>query len=110
MSLTVALLILVVLALPLAIAIARSNQLFVLRARAGKLELVRGRLPKALFRELDDIAARQKLDGIDVLAVVEGGVLRLVVRGSIADAPAQQLRNVLGRFQLSQIRTGNLRA
>jgi len=110
MSLAAGLLLLLALALPLAFAIARSNELFVLRARAGKLELRRGRLPQALFSELGDVAERQKLDGIELRAVVEGGAPRLRVRGSIGEAHEQQLRNVLGRFQLSQIRTGRLRA
>lgn len=110
MSLAVGLLLVVVLGLPLAWAIARSNELFVVRARAGRLELVRGRLPQALFRELSDVAERQRLDGVEVRAVVEGGVPRLMVRGPIGEAALQQARNVLGRFQLSQIRTGKLRA
>ncbi|HVJ21315.1 MAG TPA: DUF3634 family protein [Polyangiaceae bacterium] len=110
MSLTVGLVIMLLLALPLAWAIARSNELFVLRARKGKLDLVRGRLPQALFRELADVAERQRLDDLEVRAVVEGGVPRLLVRGQISEAAEQQLRNVLGRFKLTQIRTGKLRA
>ena len=110
MSLTAGLLLLLVLALPLAFAIMRSNELFVLRAQSGKLELARGRLPQALFSELADVAARQRLDGLELRAVVEGGVPRLVVRGSISEAAEQQLRNVLGRFRLTQIRSGRLRA
>jgi hypothetical protein len=104
------LLLLLLLALPLVIAIARSNQLFVLRARAGKLELTRGRLPQALFSELADVAERQRLDGIEIRVVVEDKKPRLLVSGTIGEAPLQQLRNVLGRFQTSQIRTGKLRA
>jgi hypothetical protein len=90
--------------------VARANELFALRARAGKFELVRGRLPQALFSELSDVAERQKLDAVEVRAVVESGAPRLVVRGAISEAAEQQLRNVLGRFQLRQIRSGKLRA
>ena len=108
MSLARVLLLLLVLGLVLFF-LARSNELFALRARGGKCELLRGRLPQALFSELCDVAERQKLDAVELRAVVESGAPRLLVRGDISEAAEQQLRNVLGRFQLSQIRSGQLR-
>jgi len=104
------LLLLLAVALVIAFFLSRANELFALRARGGRLELLRGRLPQALFSELDDVARRQNLDAVQVRAVVEGGAPRLVVKGTIGEAAEQQLRNVLGRFQLSQIRSGKLRA
>jgi hypothetical protein len=103
------LLVAVLLLVPLAYAIWRSTELFATRARAGNLELVRGRLPPALFSELRDIAQRERLDGVQVRAVLEGGAPRLVVSGPVSAGTEQALRNVLGRFRLSQIRTGTLR-
>lgn len=105
-----ALLLFGLLVLPIVIGIARGTTLFVLRARAGKLELVRGRLPQALFDDLDDVARRERLHGVEVRAVVEGGEPRLTIKGSVSPGVEQSLRNVLGRFRLMQIRTGNLRA
>jgi hypothetical protein len=106
---SLALVVLLMLCIPLALAIVRSTELFVLRARQGRLELVRGRLPPSLFSELADVAKREKLDAIEVRAVVESGTARLVVRGAIDEGVAQQLRNVVGRFPLSQIRRGRRR-
>ena len=77
-----------------------------LRAKAGQLELVRGRLPPSLLRELRDVAEREKLDDVRISAVSEGGAARLRVAGPVSEGVQQSLRNVLGRFTLSQIRTG----
>lgn len=102
--------VLVLLLLPIIIGIARATTLFVLRAQNGKLTLVRGRLPQALFDDLEDVARRERLDGVEVRAIVEGGEPRLQVKGSVSPGAEQSLRNVLGRFRLTQIRTGKLRA
>jgi len=88
----------------------RANELFVLRARGGKFELVRGRLPHAMLSDLDDIASRAKLDGVEVRAFVEGGTPRVQSSGQGAAAVEQSLRNVVGRFHLTQIRAGKRRA
>jgi hypothetical protein len=109
MSLVVALILLAVLAAPLVFSILRSTELFVVRASAGKFELVRGRMPPALKSELDDIARRNELDGAEVRAIVEGGAPRLLFKGSISAGAEQQLRNVVGRFRLVQLRGGSLR-
>ena len=88
----------------------RANELFALSARAGKFELVRGRLSPALFAELADIAARERLDGAEIRVLSESGSPRLSWRGEPNPAVEQALRNVLGRYPVSQIRTGRLRA
>ena len=88
----------------------RANELFVLRARAGKFELVRGRLPLAMLSDLDDIASRAKLDAVEVRAFMEGGTPRVQVRGPGVEAVEQSVRNVVGRFHLTQIRSGTRRA
>ncbi len=88
----------------------RANELFLLRARGGSFEVVRGRLPHAMLSDLDDVASRAKLDGVEVRAFVEGGTPRVQVHGPGADAVEQSLRNVVGRFHLTQIRSGTRRA
>jgi hypothetical protein len=88
----------------------RANELFVLRAREGKFELVRGRLPHAMLHDLDDVATRAKLAEVEVRAFVEGGAPRVQVRGPGAEAVEQSVRNVVGRFHLTQIRSGKRRA
>ncbi|MEO6603296.1 MAG: DUF3634 family protein [Polyangiaceae bacterium] len=91
-------------------ALRRANELFALSARAGKLELLRGRLPPALFSELADIALRERLDNIEIRVLSESGSPRLMLRGEPNPAIEQSLRNVLGRYPVSQIRAGRLRA
>jgi hypothetical protein len=88
----------------------RANELFLLRARGGRFELVRGRLPHAMLSDLDDVASRARLDAVEVRAFVEGGMPRVQVSGPGADGVEQSLRNVVGRFQLTQIRSGTRRA
>ena len=91
-------------------ALRRANELFALSARAGKLELIRGRLSPALFSEFADIATRDRLDGVEIRVLSESGSPRLLLRGEPNPAAEQALRNVLGRYPVSQIRTGRLRA
>ncbi|HKO52751.1 MAG TPA: DUF3634 family protein [Polyangiaceae bacterium] len=88
----------------------RANELFALTARAGKLELVRGRLSPALFSEFADIAERDRLDDTEIRVLSESGAPRLLLRGAPKPATEQALRNVLGRYPVSQIRAGRLRA
>jgi len=91
-------------------ALRRANELFALRARAGKLQLLRGRLSPALFSELAAIAARERLDDSEIRVLSEAGSPRLLLRGEPKPALEQALRNVLGRYPVSQIRAGRLRA
>jgi len=91
-------------------ALRRANELFALTARAGKLELLRGRLSPALLSEFADIAARERLDNAEIRVLSESGLPRLVLLGAQAPALEQAFRNVLGRYPVSQIRAGRLRA
>lgn len=91
-------------------ALRRANELFALSAHAGKLEVIRGRLTPALFAEFADIARREKLDGVEIRVVSESGSPRLLLRGGPNPNLEQALRNVLGRYPVSQIRAGRLRA
>ena len=85
------------------------NELFRLSAQRGDISLERGRLPPALFDELADIARRERLHEVVIRAVVEGGKPRLILEGDGKGAE-QPLRNVLGRFNLQQIRSGRRRS
>ena len=91
-------------------ALRRANELFALSARAGKLELVRGRLPPALLGEFADIAQRERLDNAEIRVLSESGLPRLVLRGPANPALEQALRNVLGRYPVARIRAGQVRA
>ena len=93
--------------LTLRLALGRANELFTLQARQGKLRVLRGRLPPALFSQLAEIAARENLDAVGIRVVSESGLPRLLVSGSARHAE-QALRNVLGRYNVAQIRAGRL--
>jgi hypothetical protein len=104
MSLLVGLALLLVAALPLIIAIRRSNELFRLRVRNGAVRLQRGRLPGALFDDIEDIFSKTKVNA-DIRVVSENLRPRVILSG-IDDSLAQRVRNVVGRFALAEIRAG----
>lgn len=91
-------------------ALRRANELFALVARGGKLSVLRGRLPQALFADLADIAERERVDAVELRVVSESGAPRLLLRGTPHPALEQAARNVLGRYNVRQIRAGRLRA
>lgn len=95
---------LVVLSIPFALALRRSNELFRARVRAGKLELVRGRIPQGLFDDLEDVFAGSTVDA-DLRVVKEHGRARVELTGA-GEATTQRVRNVVGRFQVAEIRAG----
>ncbi len=91
----------------LLLAARRWNELFRLRLRGGRLELVRGRLPPALFTELREVLARAGARDAVVRAVVASGAARVLASG-LGEDDVQRLRNVVGRFPLAQLRAGRL--
>ena len=91
-------------------ALRRANELFALSARAGKLELRRGRISPALLAEFADIAQRERLGECEIRVLSESGVPRLETRGAANPGAEQALRNVLGRYSVSQLRRGRMRA
>lgn len=91
-------------------ALRRANELFALTARSGRLVVVRGRIPPALFSDLCEIAERERLDQVELRVVSEAGMPRLFVRGTPHPGFEQAARNVLGRHNVRQIRAGRLRA
>lgn len=104
MTLLVGLGILLLLAIPFAISLRRSNELFRARVRGGEMELLRGRIPQAMFDDLNDVFAGTSAEG-ELTVVVEGGRPRTRLRG-FGEATAQRVRNVVGRFRVAEIRAG----
>lgn len=86
--------------------IARQRELFRIRVRHGRIEHRSGRVPPALFNDIRDVAAHPAIRSAELVALPDQGRARLVVTGDVSDAQAQRLRNVVGRFQLAQIRAG----
>lgn len=99
------------LALPLVWSLYRSNELFRVEISRGRVRLVSGRLPPRLLGDLADVAARARIAHARLRVVKEQGRPRLVVAaGSVAEGTLQQLRNVVGQWEVQKIRAGSRRA
>jgi hypothetical protein len=103
------LLLLVALAIPFGIAISRSTELFVIKVREGKVEVVRGRLPPRLFEDIEDVLKRPPVEHGQLRVVAEQTRPKVRVTGTISEVQAQRIRNVVGRFDIAQIRSGRRR-
>jgi hypothetical protein len=90
--------------------IRRGTELFALTITRGAPRLLRGRCPSRLVDEIGDVARLEKLDGVTVRVSSSGGQPRVLADGPVSEGQLQQLRNVVGRFQVAQIRQGNKRA
>ena len=83
----------------------RASELFCLSARAGRVLIVRGRVPPALLGSIRDI-----VDGAPVVAratirAVRGNHgARLLCGGAIDEGRAQRLRNVFGVYPMRSSR------
>ncbi|MEZ4221427.1 MAG: DUF3634 family protein [Polyangiaceae bacterium] len=107
MGLLYGLLILALLAIPFAWSLYRSNELFYLQVRRGRTQVLRGKLPQSLANELADVMRRAKVRRANVRVVQEDRAPAIkVVDGELSDGTLQQMRNVLGRYDLAQIKAG----
>ena len=88
----------------------RANQLFEGRFEQGVFRLKRGRCPAALAHEIGEVARLEGLDGVTLSVRSVGGRPGLTASSKITDGQLQQLRNVVGRFEVAQIRRGGRRA
>jgi hypothetical protein len=67
--------------------------------------LVRGRLPPQLLGDVRDLLASAHVTRAEIRLIVEEGRPRVLAHG-LDEASAQQLRNVVGTYTVSQIRAG----
>lgn len=88
----------------------RANELFRGRFDHGIFRLQRGRCPAALVRSLEDVARLERLHGVTLSVRSTDGYPRVTATGNLDDGQLQQLRNVVGRFEVAQIRRGGKRA
>ncbi len=110
MYLLVGMLFLAVLAVPLVIAIRHSTELFQIKVEKGKASLVRGRLPQRLFNDIKDIVHRPAVARATIRCVAESGEPHVMPDDGLDEGRLQRLRNVVGRFEIVQIRNGNVRS
>lgn len=101
---------LVALLLALLGVLSRANELFAGRFERGGFRLERGRCPAALLHAIADVARLERLDGVTLSVRSSSGAPRVTASGNIDDGQLQQLRNVVGRFEVAQIRRGGRRA
>ncbi len=70
----------------------------------GKAHATRGRLPARVMNEIRDVAERMKIRSGKVTIRRESGTARVDLTGVDDPRAAQQLRNVIGRFRLAELR------
>jgi hypothetical protein len=70
----------------------------------GNARATRGRLPARVMSEVRDVAERMRIGSGTLTIRRESGVARVDLRGIDDARAAQQLRNVIGRFRLAELR------
>ena len=70
----------------------------------GRATVVRGRLPPRVMLEVRDVAERNKIPTGRLTVRREDGAPRVDLEGIADPRAAQQLRNVIGRFRLAELR------
>ncbi|MBZ0118664.1 MAG: DUF3634 family protein [Sandaracinaceae bacterium] len=91
-----------VVAIAVLLVIARSNELFVLSVRKGRVLLVRGRIPPALMNTIIDVVRRAGIERGTITASRSQGHARLTTRG-IDAGTEQRLRNAFGIHPISSL-------
>ncbi|MEM9694963.1 MAG: DUF3634 family protein [Myxococcota bacterium] len=90
--------------LPLAVRLYRANELFAVRLKRGEARLLRGKAPKRLLRDLEDVSRTANWTGT-VRVVLRNGRAYPVTdgRGVPAHGP-QRLRNTMSLWPVAKIR------
>lgn len=81
----------------------RARTIAVVALERGSVRITRGRLPPRVLAEIRDVAERNRLQGL-VTIRRESGAVRVDLGGIDDPRAAQQLRNVIGRFRLAELR------
>jgi hypothetical protein len=87
----------------LILVVTRMNELFMISVRQGRTLVVRGRIPPALLRDLEDVISRAGIVQATIRAVKDENHARLVVTGT-DEFTAQRLRNTFGIHPVSKLR------
>lgn len=103
MPLAIALLLLLA-TVPLVLALLRANELFYLRLREGRIRVARGRIPQRLLDDIGDVLRDPAVTAGTLRGVSEDGRVRLYAEADLTEGQRQRLRNVIGGWQVAQIR------
>jgi hypothetical protein len=82
----------------------RYRTIAVVTFERGRARATRGRLPARVMTEIRDVAERMKIPSGRVTIRRESGTARVDLTGVDDPRAAQQLRNVIGRFRLAELR------
>ena len=86
-------------------AVRRWQTVCVLDVEGGVVSVVRGGLRPSILSDLKDIAGRRpKMVRARITIVREGRHAQVRFRGTVSDAQAQQVRNVVGSVPLARLR------
>jgi hypothetical protein len=81
-----------------------ANLLFVASVRKGRIAALKGRLPKRLARDLEDVLRARPVSEATLRVIVRDRRPFLETAGDVQDEERQRLRNVLGTWQTARIR------
>ncbi len=71
----------------------------------GKARVVRGRLAARVLVEIRDVAGRMRIRSGHMVLRKDGALVGVELQGVEDPRAAQQLRNVIGRFRLPELRS-----
>ena len=90
------------------IALSKGPELFMGRFVGGHFRLARGSCPRRLLDELSDVGRLEHFDGVKLWVRSSAGRPKLQAK-PVSPGQLQQLRNVVYRFEVSQIRAAGRR-
>ena len=108
MPLAIALLLLFV-TVPLVLALLRANELFFLRIRGARVEVVRGRIPQGLLDDIGDVLRDPHVHEGTLRGVSEDKRVRLYPEADLTEGQKQRLRNVIAQWPVTRVRNANRR-
>ncbi len=79
----------------LGVALTRANELFVVSVRNGRAIYVRGRIPRGLLADINDVVSRAQVAHATIRVVFSQGRIRVLARG-LDERVLQRLRNTVG--------------
>ena len=86
------------------------NLLFRLSVRAGKVVRLRGRAPKKLVHDMQDVLAMRPVPAAELRVIVRDRRPFLEASGDLDERELQRLRNVLGLWEIAKIRAAPYRS
>jgi hypothetical protein len=83
--------------------------LFRARVLQGRVVQLRGKAPKGLVRDFEDVFRLRPVAQATLRVVLRGGAPTLEIKGDVTPAETQRLRNILGAWPTAKIRAAPFR-